>query len=123
VSEMAAASDMSDARARAAHVLQQFERQIQGQQKQSLSKELATLNAHVAELTRGNTILKKAVQIQNARLQEVADKDDQLAALQQTLGQYQERIRSLEISNYSLSLHLRQAGSNPMPQHRHPDVF
>lgn len=123
VSEMSAASDFEDAKARAARVFQSFEAQVQMAEKQAISGEMAALSAQMAELARGNTILKKAVQIQNARMHELADKDTQLASLQQALVQHQEKIRILELSNYSLSLHLRQAGSAPMPQHRHPDVF
>mmetsp|Transcript_34111 Transcript_34111/g.96671 ORF Transcript_34111/g.96671 Transcript_34111/m.96671 type:complete len:312 (-) Transcript_34111:132-1067(-) len=123
VSEMSSATDMDDAQARAARVLQSFEAQVQSAERQAASKELAALHAQVAELARGNTILKKAVQIQNTRMQDLADKEAQLAALQQALAQQQEKIRVLELSNYSLNMHLRQAASNPMPQHRHPDVF
>ena len=123
VSEMASARDMEDAQARAARVLQSFESQVQAAERRAVSKEVAALHAQVAELARGNTILKKAVQIQNTRMQDVTDKDAQLVALQQALAQQQEKIRILELSNYSLNMHLRQAESNPMPQHRHPDVF
>mmetsp|Transcript_37369 Transcript_37369/g.66917 ORF Transcript_37369/g.66917 Transcript_37369/m.66917 type:complete len:273 (-) Transcript_37369:22-840(-) len=123
VSEMAAATDMDDARVRAAKVLQTFEHQVQKTTNEAVKSEHATLSAQVTELLRDNGILKRAVQIQNSRMQELAEKDEQMVRLQQTLQQYQEKCRVLELNNYSLSLHLRQAESSPMPQHRHPDVF
>ena len=124
VAEMSSATDLSDAKARAARVLQSFEAQVQAVQRQSADKDAKEAAAsQVAELLRDNAILKKAVQIQNSRMQEVAEKETQLSALQQLLAQHQEKIRALELSNYSLTLHLRQAESSPMPQHRNPDVF
>jgi uncharacterized protein YggE len=120
---MAAATDMDDARVRAAKVLQTFEHQVQKTTSEAVKSEHATLSAQVTELLRDNGILKRAVQIQNSRMQELAEKDEQMVRLQQTLQQYQEKCRVLELNNYSLSLHLRQAESSPMPQHRHPDVF
>mmetsp|Transcript_46180 Transcript_46180/g.117916 ORF Transcript_46180/g.117916 Transcript_46180/m.117916 type:complete len:287 (-) Transcript_46180:178-1038(-) len=123
VAEMAAASDMDDARLRAAKVLQTFEQQVQKSTKEAAKGEQAALTGQLAELQRDNGILKRAVQIQNARMQELAEKDQEVTRLQQMLQQYQEKVTALELSNYSLTLHLRQAESAPMPLHRHPDVF
>jgi hypothetical protein len=78
----------------------------------------------VEEVTRENTILKRAVQIQNAKLQEASAKDQEIAGLKQMLGQYQERLRQMELNNYSLALHLQKA-TNDRSQtcNRPPDVF
>ena len=35
----------------------------------------------------------------------------------------QAKVHSLEMSNYSLSMHLRQATGTPRPDRSHPDVF
>lgn len=80
--------------------------------------------ARVEEALRENAILKRAVQIQNAKLQEASVKDQELAALKQLLGQYQERLKHLELSNYSLALHLQKAtDGNSATVNRPPDVF
>lgn len=77
------------------------------------------------EVVRENGILKRAVQIQNAKLQELgSNKDQEIASLKAMLGQYQERLRHLELSNYSLALHLQRAtDSQSQPTNRPPDVF
>jgi hypothetical protein len=111
VQEMAAAKDFADARSRAAKLLQAFEAFVSAR-----SKDQGRLD----EAARENAILKRAVQIQNAKLQELAGgaKEQELAALKGLLGQYQER------SNYSLALHLQKATDGQcQPAHRPPDVF
>lgn len=62
VSEMAAASDVQDARARAAGVLQAFQRAVLETTADSRRRELEPLKHKMGELIRDNTILKKAVQ-------------------------------------------------------------
>jgi hypothetical protein len=80
--------------------------------------------ARAEEALRENAILKRAVQIQNAKLQEASAKDQELAGLKQLLGQYQERLRHLELSNYSLALHLQKATDDrSQTANRPPDVF
>jgi hypothetical protein len=76
------------------------------------------------DILRENVILKRAVQIQNTKLQEASAKDQEVAGLKQLLGQYQERLRHLELSNYSLALHLQKATDDrSQPTNRPPDVF
>ncbi len=54
-------------------------------------------------------------------------RDAEVAALRGALAQYEARIRALELSNYSLGLHLRQAtgaAAGPDPLNRRPpDVY
>ncbi|EFJ41765.1 hypothetical protein VOLCADRAFT_83946 [Volvox carteri f. nagariensis] len=166
VSEMSAATDMSDARQRAAGFLSQFEafvarfvRQQQQQQQQQPQQQqfqqqqqaagcpteeslcvqavggsggepaaaaaaAATLAARAAKLAEENAVLKKAVQIQHRQLQERAVQDGEVAQLKALLAQYQEQVRTLQVSNYSLTLHLQKAtSSGMMGQSRNPDVF
>eukprot|EP00879_Flechtneria_rotunda_P011450 GHRR01011962.1.p1 GENE.GHRR01011962.1~~GHRR01011962.1.p1 ORF type:complete len:214 (+),score=93.66 GHRR01011962.1:592-1233(+) len=128
VQEMASAKDFADARARAAKLLQAFEQFVLGRNKQQASGGGVVSQPKVEDVLRENAILKRAVQIQNAKLQEAAStKDQEVAGLKQLLGQYQERLRHLELSNYSLALHLQKATGDRPPggglSHRPPDVF
>eukprot|EP00243_Klebsormidium_subtile_P002225 TRINITY_DN14304_c0_g1_i1.p1 TRINITY_DN14304_c0_g1~~TRINITY_DN14304_c0_g1_i1.p1 ORF type:complete len:293 (+),score=67.90 TRINITY_DN14304_c0_g1_i1:246-1124(+) len=127
VAEMAAAASLDDARARGAKVLADFEalvRQRAESGAEAACRENAALKEHVAALSKDNHILKRAVQMLNARQQEAEERGKELAAARQALQQYQEQLRTLEVSNYALSLHLRKAQEqNSMPGRFHPDVF
>ena len=55
-----------------------------------------------------------------------AAKDAELASLRAALAQYEQKVRTLELSNYSLSMHLRQAtetGRGFDSGQRPPDVY
>lgn len=130
VQEMAAAKDFTDARGRAGKLLQAFEQFVTARNKDQAGGDGASASAsaggaRLEEAVRENAILKRAVQIQNAKLQEVgAGKDQEVASLKQLLAQYQERMRHLELSNYSLALHLQKATDGQyQPANRPPDVF
>jgi division protein CdvB (Snf7/Vps24/ESCRT-III family) len=70
-------------------------------------------NTQLQDLQNQNSLLKKAVAIQHARLgKHAGEKETQIQQMQDMLSQYQSRIHSLESSNYALSLHLKQATSN-----------
>ena len=58
-------------------------------------------------------------------MQDSSAKDLELVRLRQQLTAFQERVHSLEMSNYSLSMHLRQAvdAGETSQGTRHPDVF
>mmetsp|Transcript_8576 Transcript_8576/g.21392 ORF Transcript_8576/g.21392 Transcript_8576/m.21392 type:complete len:116 (-) Transcript_8576:408-755(-) len=115
---MAKCRDMGDARVRAAGVLQHFERFVKAQSKEEG-------RAKLLEIQRENAILKKAVQIQNSKLNEKAGQDQEVQQLRQMLAQYQEQVHSLELQKYSLSLHLQKAASGGTlgSSHHNPDVF
>ncbi len=127
VREMMNAADLNDARARAAHTLESFEKTVASwsaalvevQQKENIA-----LKEQVQSLTRDNHILKRAVAIQHERQLEHEGRTQELQQMKQLLSQYQEQARTLELNNYSLTLHLRKAqeGSS-MPGRFHPDVF
>jgi len=124
VQEMAAAKDMADAKTRATKVLHSFEQFVSERVKKNGGGEAAQ-QSRLEEALRENVILKRAVQIQNARMQEAGQKEAELAGLRQMVNQYQERLRALELSNYSLALHLQKATDSaavPTSNHR-PDVF
>jgi hypothetical protein len=124
VLEMAAARDMGDARARASNVLQAFEQFVSSRVRAGAGGGGA--DPKLEEALRENHILKRAVQIQNARMQETLQaKEKEVAQLQQALAQHREKLHAAELSNYSLALHLQQAThSTSLGQgHRPPDVF
>ncbi|KAF8407154.1 hypothetical protein HHK36_006280 [Tetracentron sinense] len=128
VREMMSASNMDDARARASRVLEVLEKSICArvgvEAVQSSHKENMMLKEQVEVLVRENTILKRAVAIQYERQKEYDNRSQELQHLKQLVSQYQEQLRTLEVNNYALSMHLRQAQqSNSLPGRFHPDVF
>ena len=122
VSEMAASADMPDARRRATKILHAFELFAKRRAEESASSEVGALKKTVAELARDNAVLKRAVTIQSQRMAEVQQKDAEIAELKRMVEASREEVRALEMTNYSLSVHLRQAFS-PAPDQRPPDVF
>jgi hypothetical protein len=121
VGEMAQATDIPDARGRAAKLLHSFEHFVSSR----VAAAPPQLAARLEESQRENAILKRAVQIQNARMQESAARDHELASLKTAVVQYQERLRHLELSNYSLALHLQKATGDAAVARGHnpPDVY
>lgn len=80
----------------------------------------------LAELQHNNGILKRAVAIQNNRIQDLLAKEAESQQLKQALLQLQEKCHGLEMNNYSLAMHLKQAtDSSAYSQsgQRHPDVY
>lgn len=131
VREMMSAADLSDARQRAAAVLEAFEKEVrkrcgpaEGGSPSPADAQL--LQQHMATLLKENHILKRAVAIQHERQRDHQVCAEELIQLRQTLVQYQEQLRKLEVSNYALSLHLQKAqdaGGQSLPNRFHPDVF
>lgn len=54
--------------------------------------------------------------------EEHASHETEKSSLQQTVLQYEERLRTAEMNNYALSMHLRQAASTSGSLGRNPDV-
>lgn len=83
------------------------------------------MKAQLAELQHNNSILKRAVAIQNNRIQDLSSKEAESQQLKQVVAQLQEKCHGLELNNYSLAMHLRHATDNAQNQQdqRHPDVF
>ncbi|KAK9149604.1 hypothetical protein Scep_008361 [Stephania cephalantha] len=128
VREMANSSDMDDARTRALQVLEVLEKSICARAKaeaaQNFQLENMMLKEQLESLIRENGILKRAVSIQHERQKEYEDRGQELQHLKQLVSQYQEQLRTLEVNNYALTLHLKQAQqSNSIPGRFHPDVF
>ncbi|KAK3132517.1 hypothetical protein QOZ80_6AG0523460 [Eleusine coracana subsp. coracana] len=128
VNEMAAASNTDDAKARASRVLEVFERSITSrigaEPLQSFQKENSVCKEQFEAVIRENTILKKAVAIQHERQKEHEERSQELQQLKQLVVHYQEQVRSLEVNNYALSMHLRQAQqSSSIPGHFNRHIF
>lgn len=125
VQSMAQAQDVRDAHQRAATALHAFQEAVVATSTAQAVETSAAMSQQLADLQRDNSILKRAVTIQNSRLQEGAARDGELRALRAQLKQAAERVSALELSNYSLQQHLR-AATGPQygfggPQ-RNPDV-
>ncbi|KAJ7972536.1 Ubiquitin system component Cue [Quillaja saponaria] len=124
VHEMMNATDLDDARVRAARILEAFEQSISAQTRISKQLEHASLKEYMQSLLNDNQILKRAVAIQHERCSEQEERTKGVQQLKHVLSQYQEQVRSLELNNYALKLHLQRAqGSSSMSGHSLPDIF
>ncbi|MCD7449464.1 hypothetical protein HAX54_052426 [Datura stramonium] len=128
VREMMSATSIDDARSRAARVLESLEQSISvhagAEAAQNFQKENMMLKEQIEVFLRENAILKRAVSIQHERQKEYDDRNQEVQQLKQLITQYQEQIKTLEVNNYALTMHLRQAQqSNSIPGRFHPDVF
>ncbi|KAE8723625.1 calmodulin-like protein 5-like [Hibiscus syriacus] len=128
VREMKSATSMEDAKARASRLLAVLENSISKRAAvetvQSFHKENTMLKEQIEALIQENTVLKRAVAIQHERQKEYQDKNQELQHLKQLVSQYQEQLRTLEVNNYALLMHLKQAHpSNSVPGHFNPDIF
>ncbi|XP_016511206.1 uncharacterized protein LOC107828424 [Nicotiana tabacum] len=128
VQEMMSATSIDDARARATRVLESLEQSISvhagAGAAQNIHKENMMLKEQIEVLLRENTILKRAVSIQHERQKEYDDRNQEVQQLKQLIAQYQEQLKTLEVNNYALKMHLRQAQqSNSILGRFHPDIF
>ncbi|KAK2425456.1 Ubiquitin system component Cue protein [Trifolium repens] len=128
VSEMSCATSVDDARARAAKLLEVLEKSISTNVSSGamtdLQRENLMLKYQVEVLTKERNCFKSAFRIQLERLSDYEDKDRELQQLKQLVSQYQEQIRTLEVNNYALRMHLNQAQKyNPFPGGFPPDAF
>ena len=104
VREMAVATDVADARDRAAVVLRGFAASLAGAADAGRGSGGAgpSAAARAAALERDCGLLKRAVALQAARLADAATLRSQLEAAQG-------RVHALELANYGLAAHLRAA--------------
>lgn len=126
VQQMASARDMADARSRAASILQTFQQAVLHTSGPQDALNPSGLKSQLAELQHNNSILKRAVAIQNNRIQDLSSREAESQQLKQVVAQLQEKCHGLEMNNYSLAMHLRHAtdnGSQSQQGQRHPDVY
>ena len=117
VNEMAASKDMSDAQNRASRVLQAFEGAVRHR-----CAEISDYSK-VMKMKRENALLKRAVAIQNSRMQELAPLQARVRELEGLCAHYSEQLQAEQRQNYSLSVNLRLAmDQSPLPSRNH-DVF
>uniref|UniRef100_A0ACD5XU74 Uncharacterized protein n=2 Tax=Avena sativa TaxID=4498 RepID=A0ACD5XU74_AVESA len=128
MNEMGSASNTDDAKPLVSRVLEAFHKstvsRIHTEAMQRFQKEFLVYKEQFDAVVKENTILKKAVAIQHERQKEHEERNQELQQLKQLVVQYREQIRSLEINNYALSMHLRQSqqGSS-IPGHFHRDIL
>ncbi|XP_028766393.1 uncharacterized protein LOC114732203 isoform X2 [Neltuma alba] len=128
VREMAGATSIDDAKARAARILEALEKSIYERTHVEAThvnqRENLMLKEQIEGLMKENNILKHAVKIQHERLADYDNKVLECQHLKQALSHSQEQLRSLEVKNYTLVMHLKQAQQcNTFPGHFPPDVF
>ncbi|KAM0000478.1 putative ubiquitin system component CUE, UBA-like superfamily [Helianthus debilis subsp. tardiflorus] len=128
VTEMTNATSIDDARSRAMSMLESLEKSINqhsvGSAAESLQKENMVLKEQNEGLLRENTILKRAVAIQHERQKDYDESAQEVQHLKQLVMVHQEQIRTLQVNNYALTMHLKQAQeSNSIPGRFHPDIF
>ncbi|KAK4420296.1 hypothetical protein Salat_2442700 [Sesamum alatum] len=128
VREVLSASNVEDAKARVSRALEALEKSIcvnaTAEASQSFQKENTMLKQQLEVLIQENNILKRAVSIQHERQKEFEEMGQELHQLKQLVSQYQEQLRTLEVNNYALAMHLKQAQqSNSISGRFHPDVF
>ncbi|XP_027774417.1 uncharacterized protein LOC107025898 isoform X1 [Solanum pennellii] len=128
VREMTSASNIDDAKARASLALEAFEKSICARATEAATRnfqqEHVMLKQQVEELLQENNILKRAFAVQHERQKEFEDRGNEVNQLKQMVAQYQEQLRTLEVNNYALTMHLKQAQQgNSIPGRFHPDVF
>lgn len=124
VHEMANASNMEDARNRTIKFLDAFGRRVVDNSTARKEQDIASLKEQLQCLLRDNQILKKAFALQHQKNLEYQEKLTEVQQLKLMLGQYQDQIRKLEMSNYSLQLHLQRAyETSSIPGRFYPDIF
>lgn len=128
VREVLTAANVEDAKARLSRALEALEKSIcanaTAEAAKSFQKEGIVLKQQLEALLQENAILKRAVSIQHERQKEFEERGQELHQLKQLVSQYQEQLRTLEVNNYALAMHLKQAQqSGSLPGRFHPDVF
>lgn len=128
VREMMVATSVDDARARAARMLEVLEKSIseraRAEATDALQKENLMLKEQIEALIKEKNSFRNAFRIQHERFADYEVKNQELQNLKQLVSQYQEQIRTLEVNNYALAMHLKQAQQgNPFPGRFPPDVF
>lgn len=118
VEQMSVATDVDDAKERAAQVLQ---RALVNSQQEAMD--------HVDSVQKENSILKRAVGIQNTKIHELMEERKNVDQLLSEVNHLKEKCHALEMHNYSLQLHLKQATTRqdecrtPGGGPNNPDVF
>ncbi|KAG6488515.1 uncharacterized protein LOC122004989 [Zingiber officinale] len=109
VQEMMDAADWDDVRSRAMKILEVFKGDVVTRTSTAMENENNSSKEQLQCLLRENQILKKAVAVQHERNTENEEKIKEVQHLKHVIGQYEEQVRALEMSNYTLMVHLQRA--------------
>lgn len=133
VIEMSFATSVEDAKARAANALEVFAQRIRSPAAAGAEllaaahkeEENTVLKQQIEEVKKENMILKRAVSVQNERLNEFEGRNRELEHVKQMVSEYKEQLSKLEVANYSLAMHLKQAQqcNNSIPLSFYPHDF
>lgn len=134
IGEMRSATSVDDARARAAKVLEGFEKSTSArvfaeiaQTKCQKEEENNVLKEQKESLVEENSFLKRFVYAQNEQHKEYEGRDQELKNLKDLVAQQMEQLRTLEVNNHGLKLHLNEALRSTYSNFRaggfNPDVF
>eukprot|EP01024_Parvocaulis_polyphysoides_P016589 TRINITY_DN17392_c0_g2_i1.p1 TRINITY_DN17392_c0_g2~~TRINITY_DN17392_c0_g2_i1.p1 ORF type:complete len:251 (-),score=33.36 TRINITY_DN17392_c0_g2_i1:685-1437(-) len=115
--QLQAATSYDDGKQKLAQILHHLETVKEQQFKQVINE----LKESIREKKQQNGILKRAVQIQNSRMQEIIQRE---VILRQENADNQQKIRELEVKNFSLAMHLETAIKNQGQNgFQPPDIF
>lgn len=114
VQQMSMAKDVDDAKQRASEILKGFEGAVLRH----------ACPQGVESMQRENALLKRAVGIQNSKIHELSEKCKSVDDMVLKFEELKEKCNHLELQNYSLQLHLKQATcQDDVAAHPNPDVF
>ncbi|KAJ4826973.1 hypothetical protein Tsubulata_008841 [Turnera subulata] len=108
--EMLSAASIEDAKSRAARAVEALEQAVAGRTREDAARrygeESAAAKERVEALGKENAVLKRAVGIQQKRMEE---KEKELQAFKNAASLSQDKVKILELKNYGLALHLNHA--------------
>jgi len=119
--ELTQAKDPEDVKLRLGRLLAAYEDAVIENFKQN-SEEIKSVKKEFELLKKNNTILAQAVALQHEKLRQNSAKDEDLEKLKQTVVQYEDRVRNLELANYTLTMHLQQAVGHKYQEQGPPDI-
>ncbi|XP_039055178.1 uncharacterized protein LOC120197852 [Hibiscus syriacus] len=120
---MSSATNIDDAKARAARILEAFEGSV-ANKRGAEEIEHASLKEHLRSLLDNKQILRRAVAIQHERNVELGGKETEVQHLKLTLNHCIEQARTLELNNYTIRLHLQMAQqSSSIKGQFPPDIY
>eukprot|EP00210_Caulerpa_lentillifera_P005691 g5443.t1 len=119
--ELTQAKDLEDVKLRLSRLLAAYEEAVIENFKQN-SDEIKSVKKEFEVLKKNNTILAQAVALQHEKLKSKSMKNEEIEKLKETVVQYEERVRNLELANYTLTMHLQQAVGHNYRDQGPPDV-
>lgn len=124
IKEMMGSASVDDAKSRAAGLFECLEKFIAAGMAADSEAAAREFQEKIETLAKENSVLKRGVAIQHQRQKEYENNNEEVKQLKELVGKYQEKVKSLEMNNYALTMHLHQAlCSNPIPVRFPPEVF